>query len=91
LKAKANPPQVDEKTLQTCAGVYGERKITFENGALYYQRTGAKYRLAPMTATIFELDGLDNFRVEFVMQGGKVVELVGLYDDGRREPSPRTN
>lgn len=89
-KAKQTPPQVDAKILKTYAGVYGERKITFENGALFYQRTGPKYRLIPMTATLFALDGLDSFRVEFVIKDGKAVELMGLYDNGERDPSPRT-
>jgi len=89
-KAKKNPPRVDEKTLKGYAGIYGERKVTFENGALYYQRTGPKYRLVPMTATLFGLDGLDSFRIEFVVKDGETVELVGLYDNGERQPSPRT-
>ncbi len=89
-KAKQNPPRVDAKVLKTYAGVYGERKVTLENGSLYYQRTGPKYRLIPMTATLFALDGLDNFRIEFVVRDGKAVEIVGLYDDGERQPSPRT-
>ncbi len=90
LKAKANPVRVDENTLKIYAGVYGERKVTFENGALFYQRTGPKYRMIPMTATLFALDGLDNFRIEFVVKDGKAAELVGLYDNGERQPSPRT-
>ncbi len=90
LKAKQGPALVDRKTLKTYAGIYGERTVTFENGTLYYQRTGPKYRLIPMTATLFALDGLDSFRIEFVVKDGKAVEIVGLYDDGGRQPSPRT-
>ncbi len=90
LKAKANPAQIAEKTLKSYAGIYGERKVTFEKGALFYQRIGPKFRLVPMTPTLFAAEGLDNFRLEFVVKDGKAVEVVGLYDDGRREPSPRT-
>jgi len=90
LKAKTDPPRVDEKTLKTYAGVYGERKVTFENGVLFYQRTGPKYRLIPLTGTLFAVEGLDYFRVEFVVKDGQAVELVGLYDNGDRQPSPRT-
>jgi hypothetical protein len=90
LRARQAPPSVDAKVLKTYAGVYGERKVTFENGALYYQRTGPKYRLVPMTATLFGLDGLDNFRIEFVVRDGQAVELIGVYDNGERQPSPRT-
>jgi len=90
LKAKADPPRVDEKTLATYAGVYGERKVMLENGALFYQRTGPKYRLVPLTGTLFAVEGLDYFRVEFVVKNGKAVELIGVYDNGDRQPSPRT-
>ena len=90
LKAKADPAHVAEKTLKSYAGVYGERKVTFENGALYYQRVGPKYRLIPMTGTLFAVEGLGYFRLEFTVRDGKAVEVAGLYNDGRREPSPRT-
>jgi hypothetical protein len=90
LDAKANPVRADEKVLKTYAGVYGERTVTFENGVLFYQRTGPKFRLTPMSRTLFAVEGLDDFRVEFTVEDGKAVELVGLYDDGGRQPSPRT-
>jgi hypothetical protein len=89
-KAKQNPPRIDPKVLKTYAGEYGERKVTFENGALYYQRTGPKYRMIPMTATLFALDGLDNFRIEFEIKDGKTTGLVGFYDNGDSDLSPRT-
>ena len=89
-KAKRGPPQIGVQTLKTYAGTYGERTVTFENGALYYQRTGPKYKLLPMTATLFALDGLDSFRIEFTVKDGTVVGLVGLYDNGDRDASPRT-
>jgi len=43
-----------------------------------------------MTKTLFAAEGLDYYRVEFVVKDGKAVELVGLYDNGERQPSPRT-
>jgi hypothetical protein len=90
LRAKTNPVTVDAKTLKTYVGVYGERKVTLENGVLFYQRTGPKYRLIPMSQTLFALDGLDYFRVEFVVKDGKAIEIVGLYDNGEKDSSPRT-
>ena len=89
-KAKGNPARVDEKTLKAYSGVYGERRVTFESGTLFYQRTGPKYRLVPMTATLFALDGLETFRIEFTVKDGKTVGLVGFYDNGSRDVSPRT-
>lgn len=88
-KAKAAPVRVDDRTLRSYAGTYGERRVTFEKGALFYQRTGPKYLLIPLTATLFALDGLDNFRIEFTVEAGRVTGLVGIYDDGERQPSPR--
>jgi hypothetical protein len=88
--AKKTPPRVDEKALKAYAGVYGERKVSFENGSLFFQRTGAKYRLVPMTATLFAVEGLDYLRVEFTVKDGKAVGLVGFFDNGDRDVSPRT-
>ncbi len=89
-RAKLNPVHVDEKTLKTYAGFYGDQQVVLENSILQYQRTGPKYRLTPLTATLFAVEGLDFFRIEFVVKGGKVIELVEMYDDGERQPSPRT-
>jgi hypothetical protein len=89
-KARQDPPSIDEKTLKAYAGVYGERKVTFENGALFYQRTGPKYRLVPLTKTLFGVEGLDYFRAEFVVKDGRAVEIIGIYDNGDRDSSPRT-
>lgn len=89
-KAKLNVPHLNEKTMKAFTGIYGDRTVTLENGILQYRRTGPKYRLIPLTETLFAVEGLDYFRVEFVMKEGKAVELIGLYDDGTRQPSPRT-
>jgi hypothetical protein len=90
MKAKTDPPRLDEKTLKSYAGVYGERKVTLESGVLFYQRTGPKYKLAPLTQTLFAVEGLDYFRLEFVVKDGKAVEVAGLYDNGEKDGSPRT-
>jgi len=90
MKAKANPPKVDENLLKAYVGVYGERKVTFENGSLFYQRTDAKYKMVPMTDTLFEVVGLGYFRVEFKVKDGRAFEIVGLYDNGTTDSSPRT-
>jgi len=57
---------------------------------LYYQRTGPKSRLIPLSETLFAPEGVDGFRVEFTIKDGRAVELVGLYDTGMRQSSPRT-
>ncbi|MGZ7065668.1 MAG: S41 family peptidase [Candidatus Aminicenantales bacterium] len=90
MKARENPLRVAEKILKMYPGVYGERKVSLENGVLYYQRTGPKYRLVPMTETLFSVEGLDYFRLEFVVKDGKATGVVGLYDNGDKDTSPRT-
>jgi hypothetical protein len=90
VRAHANPPSIPEATLRGYAGTYEDRKVTFENGALVYQRTAGKYRLAPLTSTLFEVEGMDNFRLEFVVKDGKAVEVIGVYDNGQRQPSRKT-
>jgi hypothetical protein len=90
-KAKLNPVTLDGSTLTMYAGVYEDRKVTFENGALFYQRTGSKFKLCPITRTIFVPEGMDEFRLEFVVKDGKTVQVNGLYSDGSVEPSKRTN
>jgi hypothetical protein len=90
-KAKTNPVHIDQATQQMYAGVYGERKVTLENGQLYYQRTGPKYRLIPLNNTTFIPEGLDDFRLQFTVIDGKATEVVGMMIDGMRDVSKRTN
>jgi hypothetical protein len=73
----------DEATLRSYAGSYGPRVISYENGNLYYQRSGnPKYRLTALDKDLFEPQGLSDFRVRFVIENGEVVALKGLYMDG---------
>ena len=85
----SGPKTVAPKTLEAYAGQYGDRRITLEQGTLVYQRRGPRLRLVPLTDTLFGVEGADSFRIEFTVKGGKAIELVGLYGDGRREPSAR--
>jgi len=91
-RARIEPVNLDEKLLEKYVGEYGERKITLENGELFYQRTGPKYRLIPLKENLFAVESLDYFRIEMTTdEKGDVTALVGLYDDGRKDPSKRTN
>ncbi|GAA4278048.1 S41 family peptidase [Aquimarina mytili] len=86
LKLKTNPVTLDTKTLKSFAGVYGPRKVTFEDGKLFYQRgSGTKYELLPYSDNEFMLKGLDSFRIRFLSEGGTVTTLQGLYDNGRTD------
>ncbi len=89
-KAKLNPVKLSEAILARYAGVYEERKVTLEEGELRYQRRGPKYKMIPLNETTFILDGTDDVRLEFVVKNGKATELIGVYSDGTKEPSKRT-
>lgn len=88
-KAKLNPAAPTAKQLKLYPGDYGVRKVFLEKGVLSYQRSGPKYRLIPLSETLFALDGYDNFWLEFVVVDGKAASVIGLYADGRRETSQR--
>jgi retinol-binding protein 3 len=93
LSAELNPVTVDASVLKKYAGKYGPRTISLENGTLYYQREGRpKFKMTPLTQETFALDELSSFRLTFVINSGGVVsELVGHYDDGHTDSSPRTS
>ncbi|MDH4158390.1 MAG: S41 family peptidase [candidate division Zixibacteria bacterium] len=92
LKVMLDPVVLGVDGLRPFVGVYGPRKITLENGWLYYQREDRpKYRLTPMGQDMFLLEELDIFRIQFVRdESGAVSELIGLYDNGFRDSNERT-
>ncbi|KPL02437.1 MAG: hypothetical protein AMJ90_05825 [candidate division Zixibacteria bacterium SM23_73_2] len=91
LNALRNPVTVDASVLQEYAGVYGPRKITLENGVLYYQREdNPKYRAIPMGNDTFIFEKLDYFRIQFIRDSsGLVNEIVGLYLGGHQDSHKR--
>jgi hypothetical protein len=93
LRAKLNPVEVDAATLEKYAGEYGPRKLWVEDGVLQYQREDGPVRPAtPMSDTLFRFEGLDYFRLAVVLdEEGRPVKLVGHYDDGHTDESPRTD
>ncbi len=47
-------------------------------------------RAIPMTETLFRFDEIDYFRIEVVLdESGQPVKLVGHYDNGTTDESPR--
>jgi C-terminal processing protease CtpA/Prc len=90
IKAVLSPVKVDEETLKSYAGKYGSRTITFENGALYYQReTDPKIKMIPMADDLFRFEEINYYRVKIVIEDGVVKGLKGLYENGRTHESPR--
>ena len=90
LKARQNPVSLDARVLQQYVGTYGPRKITMENGKLFYQRgTNPRYELFPYSDHEFMLKELETFRIRFLSENNEVVALQGLYDNGRTDKNLR--
>ena len=91
LKTIKNPLELDETILKSYTGNFGPRKITFENGKLYYQRElGTKYELKAIKQNEFMLVGLSYFRIRFLQENNKVIALQGRYEGGRTDKNLKT-
>lgn len=92
LRAKLEPVEVDEATLQRYSGQYGPRRVWVDGGSLLYQRDDGPIRKAtPLAETLFGFDDVAYFRLEVVLdESGNPVKLVGHYEDGRTDENPRT-
>jgi hypothetical protein len=92
LDEKINPQVVDVSRLAHYAGAYGPRSLKFEDGQLFYRRGENPWaQLIPMSDRLFRLEGVDYFRLEVMIgDDGKPSELVGRYDNGTEDRSPRT-
>jgi hypothetical protein len=93
LDFNLNPPAANTAGAAFYTGTYGPRKITLEDGKLFYQRgEGRRIQLHPMkTADRFHVGELDYFRLQFHRdESGKVVELSGLYNSGRVDTNRRS-
>jgi hypothetical protein len=93
LEARLNPVDPSDAVLRSYVGTYGPRRLTFEDGQLWYQRQGnPRMRAIPLTETLFGFSEIDYFRIEVVLDpSGQPLKLVGHYDNGDTDESPRSN
>lgn len=94
IEALDKPMTLPEDYLKTLAGDYGPRHIKFEDGRLYYFRdnaAAADYReLIPISKDTFVMRELIYFRMRFELdENGTPVRIVGLYEWGFEDQSPR--
>ena len=90
LEVTLNPVNVKGSILETYVGSYGVRTITSNEGRLFYQReSGDKYELLPLNERVFMLEGMTDFRIEFVKEENRVTGIKGLYENGYQDLSPR--
>ena len=91
LDAMIEPTDVDMEVLKKWAGDYGPRHIKLEEGALWYERDERpKYRMIPISETLFCFEDLEFFMLEIETDdSGNPVALIGIYNNGRTDRSPR--
>ncbi len=92
LRAINKPVTIDDITLQRYSGTFGDRVFTFENGKLYYQRTGRpKFELEAMAKNLMKAKGNQFFKIEFVEDSdGKVNTINAYYQNGVVEKAQRS-
>jgi hypothetical protein len=92
LNFQLNPVESPMDGASAYVGQYGPRKITLEDGNLYYQRgEGQMMIIEPMdTVDYFHVGELDNFRIQFERDSnGNVTGLLGRYGNGRTDQNPK--
>jgi len=94
VEANLNPVILDESSLQEYVGVYGERNIFFENGALFYHREDQPdYELEPMSKDLFSFvdKGMFYVRIRFGRdESGAIDKMIMLYDTGQKSEYSKT-
>lgn len=86
LNARSRMVELTDGEMQLYVGHYGPRRVTIENGGLYYQRgEGSKYQLVPMGSHQFLINEIPYFRIQFELENDQVTALMGKYDNGRKD------
>ncbi len=83
FNTRLNPAVVEPDLMQAYAGKYGSLNIIYEEGQLFYRRgERMRYRMIPMSQTLFQVDDQSNIRIRFKKEGDIVSGIVALYSDG---------
>jgi tetratricopeptide (TPR) repeat protein len=94
IKAVEDPAKFDEGQLQMIAGDYGPRHLTVKDGSLHYSRedadTSEPRPLMAVSKDTFFIEGVSYFKLQVVFdEEGNPTKLVGIYESGQRDESPR--
>lgn len=93
LTLSMNAPEISLENLKSYEGEYGERKVIYDNGKLFYQR--GKRQLFEMTLIsddTFMIKEVDYFRVKFDKDSnGNIIGITGIYDDGNTDSTLKSN
>ena len=92
LQTLARPCQLSDEELMTYAGIFGPRRITAKDGALFYQRDdGPERRLICMKKDLFMMEEIPYFRLKFIRDEGEIVAVEGVYEDGGRDRNKKSD
>ena len=95
VEARLNPVSLKPDDMVQYTGLFGERRISVEEGSLFYQREGAEVnKLLPMSKDLFRFQDPAMFyvRLKFLRDAfDRVTAMVLLYDTGQRQECPRTD
>lgn len=89
VKARLKPVSVSQSTLKSFEGIYGDKKISFENGKLFFQSRGTKAELQALETDLFGMEEFNFFRIKFITENGKTTALMMLNDDGTSRKYPK--
>jgi len=94
IKALEDPATFEEGELQKIAGDYGPRHLIAKDASLHYFRedadTSEPRRLMAVSKDTFIIEGVSYFKLQVVFdEEGNPVKLVGIYESGQRDESPR--
>ncbi len=92
IKAIEEPARLEEARMRKIAGDYGSRHIIVEEGSLHYFRDDNEPRpLLAISDDTFVIEGVTYFkmRIEFDAVGNPT-KILGIYENGYRDESPRT-
>jgi hypothetical protein len=82
FSVRLDPVEVEPDLLQSYAGKYGSLTIIYESGQLFYKRGDRmRYRMIPMSQTLFMIDEQSNVRVRFKEDGDIIGGVTALYSD----------
>lgn len=95
IKALEQPVQLDEAYLMKIAGDYETRHLTVRDGALHYFRENAGSAeprpLVALSEDTFIIEGITYFKLKVEFDdSGNPTKLVGLYENGYRDESKRS-
>ena len=93
LETHLEPLEIPADELRPLVGAYGPRRISLEDGTLFYRRDGRPNR--PLLAAgedRFFIEGVQDFYLRFERDSaGRVVRVHGHYLEGRRDQNERSD